>query len=410
MRIEPYIVLFFVISFGVGSVVSFVQFRILQSEELLGGVFFTQSITENEVIAKYQGLPSTPRKKVRILIVPGHDDSVWGTEFRGLREADINLALAKELENYFAHDPHFEAILARSDAEYIPELAASFAEEEKILSFREDHEEAMSRLVSERLIHAQENIMFHNNATSEVVVKLYGINKWANENDVDVVLHVHFNDHPDRNRRHEHPGRYNGFAIYIPEKQYSNALVSRKIAEKIFAELGTFFPVSNHLQEQAGVVEGQELTALGAFNTLDAASILIEYDYIYEAHLRDEPLRSLALREYAFQTYKGVKTYFENGNIISLDRTATLPHVWKSNLKKSRTPRDDVFALQLALTLLGVFPPDGLEKNDCPPSGVFGTCTEKGVIALQKKYGITPSSGYVGEITRGHLLEKNSLF
>ena len=58
----------------------------------------------------------------------------------------------------------------------------------------------------ERVVHTIRNI-----APDEMGVRLYGINKWANENDIDIVIHVHFNDYPGRPRTGS--GKYSGFSI-----------------------------------------------------------------------------------------------------------------------------------------------------------------------------------------------------
>ena len=56
----------------------------------------------------------------------------------------------------------------------------------------------------------------HNSASKEASVRLYGITKWANENKIDLMMHIHFND--DANHSKNIAGKYSGFALYIPIK------------------------------------------------------------------------------------------------------------------------------------------------------------------------------------------------
>jgi len=32
--------------------------------------------------------------------------------------------------------------------------------------------------------------------TEDIALRLYGFNKWADENKVDAMVHIHFNDYP----------------------------------------------------------------------------------------------------------------------------------------------------------------------------------------------------------------------
>ncbi len=159
--------------------------------------------------------------------------------------------------------------------------------------------ETMSELVRAGEVHNVEGVI-HNSAPDETALKLYGINKWANENNIDIVLHIHFNDYP--NRKYNREGKYSGFVIYVPEAQYSNAKASRAVAEPIFNQLAKFYPKSDFLREQDGMVGDQHLIAIGAHNTLDPVGMLIEYGYIYEPQFLNEKIRGSIIKELAFQT------------------------------------------------------------------------------------------------------------
>src|SRR4051812_33499146 len=57
---------------------------------------------------------STDARKIRILIVPGHDNQYWGTQFRDVKEADLTLELGENLYSLLKNDPHFETFITRS--------------------------------------------------------------------------------------------------------------------------------------------------------------------------------------------------------------------------------------------------------------------------------------------------------
>jgi N-acetylmuramoyl-L-alanine amidase len=119
---------------------------------------------------------------------------------------------------------------------------------------------------------------------------------------------VHFNDYPQRKK--SSPGDYSGFSIYVPEQQYSNSRSSREIAAQVSKQLGTYYPESNMPKEGSGVVEDQDLIAIGSFNTLDPASLLIEYGYIYEPQFLNPVIRSKVIEDLATQTYVGIHNFF----------------------------------------------------------------------------------------------------
>tara|TARA_Y100000310_G_C20683277_1_gene817397 strand:+ start:1128 stop:2348 length:1221 start_codon:yes stop_codon:yes gene_type:complete len=366
------------------------------------GIFFTQSITEREITDIYRNTPTTARR-VKILIVPGHDKESPGAEYMGNYESDVNLQLGKKIFEIFSKDPYFSAILARDENGYTPALIQTFADKDSIISFRNTYKKYMESLISAGLISTRQEV-FHNSAGDGTLVKLYGINKWANENDIDIVLHIHFNDYPGH--RYNRPGKYSGFSIYIPERQFSNSFVSNQISKYIYESLSNSFPVSNYAKESAGIVEDQELIAIGSFNTLDAAAFLIEYGYIYEPQVRDSNVRDVALDEYANGTYIGIKNYFENKFGRSrLENKPVFQDILDSNLSASRNPSSDVFILQTVMQYDGVYPPDGYTRNDCPPTGIFGPCTNASVIEFQKKYNISPATGFVGPKTRTKINE-----
>ena len=104
------------------AVLLFAGASIRNPKNFLAALAFPDSITAEELKAEYQN------KKVKVLIVPGHDDeSKGGAQFQGRREADLNVQLAKELFELFKTDPHFEIFLTRDESGYYPEFSNYFS-------------------------------------------------------------------------------------------------------------------------------------------------------------------------------------------------------------------------------------------------------------------------------------------
>lgn len=367
----------------------------------LAGVFFVDSITEEELKEDYD-VAQNSHKKIKILIVPGHDDELGGTSFREMKEWELNVEMAEILTTLLRQEDEFDVILTRNRNEFNQNIQTYIEENrDSIEKFREEHKNKMDSLITSGLIDAKRGIE-HNKAPSRTAIRLYGINKWANEHDIDIVLHIHFNDYPRAS--HRWAGKYSGSTIYIPEGQFSNAKTSATLAKKVFEQITNYSAPSDMPQERAGIIEDQELIAVGAYNTLDSAVLLLEYGYIYEPQFINKEVRTLALEELALQTYTGILNFFEKNN-TSIYNTATLPYLWNENLKKGMKGSKDVFALQTALAFQFIYPPKTKSKNDCPINGNFGHCTAKAVVDFQKKYNIEPSSGFVGPMTRAKLNE-----
>ncbi|HLP44215.1 MAG TPA: N-acetylmuramoyl-L-alanine amidase [Candidatus Nanoarchaeia archaeon] len=343
-------------------------------------------------------------KKLKVLIVPGHDDESSGAQFNHVREADLTVELGEELYRLLQQDSSLNVSLLRTKDGYDPEFYSYYENNRsEIFKFIDAHKEIMNGLLSSGDYEPIVNI-YHNTVPTDVALKLYGINKWANENGVDIVLHIHFNDYPRKVRNVE--GKYSGFAIYVPESQYSNSVGSKALAESIRKRMDAFYPQSNLPTESGGVLEDQELIAIGSHNTLDGAGVLIEYSYIYEPQFTDPSTRAVMMSDLALQTYLGVQDFFGNktdeGGPYG---SRLLPYQWNTDLDKISTINPDVLSLQAALAQEGLYPPPGNSKNDCPISGFFGSCTQKSVALFQEKYGLQPALGFVGELTRSKLNE-----
>ena len=376
---------------------SFVNEKIKQ----FASVFFVDSTTKVELKDKYSYANLNKfEDRVKILIVPGHDKKVFGTGFRGVKEFDVNIELTKYLADFLKTNKSFDVVLAQDRNGYNEALVAYFENErENIKKFRDEQKVETTRMVLEGLIDFKRGLE-HNRAPSEAALKLYGINKWSNENDIDIVIHAHFNDEPTRSWNNA--GKYSGFAIYIPEQQFSNAKASKALAEHVFEALASRLSPSDMPLENDGLVEDQELIAIGAYNSLDAAVLFIEYSYIYEPQIYKENVRPMALKEAAFQTYSGIQNFFGNPISAMEEKAIFFPYVWNNNFGKNSKNNKDVFFLQTALLHEGLYPPHGSTKSDCPLSGNFFNCTKRAVTAFQKKYDIE-QTGFIGPITRGQL-------
>jgi len=277
------------------------SFSLERIERGLGSIFFAESTTTEALQTSYDR-----GERIRVLVVPGHDNVAFGTSYKGVREADLNAELGEELAVVLSADPRFEPVLVRTKGGYVKEFADYFEKNDKnVRAFVAEKKEIMKDLLRSGMLEKEEGII-HNNAPSDVAYRLYSLNMWANENSVDIVIHIHFNDYPRKARNK--PGRYSGYAIYVPDGQYSNARPSRELAVSIARRLSEQLTPSTHPQEGA-VVPDQELIAVGSYNTLDPAVALIEYGYIYESRFQGDK-RAELFRELARLTHEGLRDFF----------------------------------------------------------------------------------------------------
>ncbi len=277
-------------------------------KEFFAATFFVQSITVDDLKSKFLEAPQTGRK-VKILIVPGHEPNYGGAEYGALKERDMNVDLALRLAEHFKSNSHFDISLTRDKNIWNPELESYFKNNwQAIIDFSKLKKSEMEKLVLDGRL-AKVNGVAHPVVSSDVATRLYGINKWASENDVDLLVHIHFNDYP--RARADRPGKYWGFTIYVPEQQYSNSLATREVAKHVLDELSKGFTISNFPKEESGIVESPDLIATGNANTVDGASLLIEYGYIYRPVFQDEEQSEKFMEEMAERTYLGLVDFFQ---------------------------------------------------------------------------------------------------
>lgn len=351
------------------------------------------------IAVPYDATSDRTQEKIRVLIVPGHEPNIGGTDFGDFYERDLMAELGKDLQQFLQSDSDYQVFITRDAKSWNPVFSDYFKNNWNDI-------EAWVK-ASERNILPPAPIgvpafvpkVIHNKAPENVGLRIYGINKWANENDIDLTIHIHLNNYP---RRHERfPGKYSGLVIYIPAQQYSNSVKTRVIAESVFKRLAMYNPINNLPAESSGIIDDSELISVGANNTSNAASMLIEYDYIYQPQFINLEVRSLALKDLAYQTYLGLRDFFTKNSDVyptnSYDPTAL--YEWNNQgINKNLSP-SDIYALQTVLIMDEEYPPSGKSKNDCPHSGIFGPCTVASLKEFQKKYGITDEDGIAGEKT-----------
>lgn len=245
---------------------------------------------------------------IKILLVPGHDNEIWGAQYGNTKEADMNLVLATKIYNLLKKDKRFKVYITRDSLGYTTEFANYFGLHQKeIVSFKEDSKKKLQDKISNGTFVEKADV-HHVAATNDMVIKLYGINKWADENKIDAVIHVHFNDYPRDDKWTI--GVYKGFTIYMPEEQMANSKESTKLAKVMFAQLKKKYAPSDYEKELGGLVPDQSLIALGSNGTLikSVKSILIEYGYIYR--FGNSVLRHKAYTNMSNLTVAGIKKYF----------------------------------------------------------------------------------------------------
>jgi N-acetylmuramoyl-L-alanine amidase len=273
--------------------------------DYLAATFFVPSITTDELKSAYFGYHPT-HEKLKIILVPGHEPSRNGGEYGGVKERDVVVDIAKKLQKLLEENGKYEVIITRDKLNWQEPFASYFLSNKKaIVVWREKHLKLMEDLVLNGKILTNQ-VYTHATASSEDAMHLYGVQKWANENDVDVLLHLHINDYSRKGKEK----KYTGLSIYTPEEQYSNSSASNDLARAIFSELNLVIATSTLKEEMVGIVPDQELIAIGRFNVADTANVLIEYGYIYEPQYQNNKKRMQVIDEYALRTYQGLENFF----------------------------------------------------------------------------------------------------
>jgi len=281
-------------------------------------------VTADFLKEKYNSnkIATTTSEKIKILIVPGHDFEYSGAMFNGIKEADLTLEISEYLKNSLEKDSAFEVYTTRDrnfinlNTEnnqdkngYVPDLQ-NFLNQNifQVLAYRQESKNEHQLKIKKGIVEPLK-IVEHNVAPGEMLYRLYAINKWVEENNIDLVLHLHFNDYPGRRSGEK---KYKGFSLYVPDNSLKNGKLSQEIGKEIFKSLKKVKKPSNNPVEKKGLIPGSELIALGANNTIKAPSILIEYGYIYEDDFINQALREKTFSKLSEQTYLGIKKYLES--------------------------------------------------------------------------------------------------
>lgn len=349
---------------------------------------FSSTISSSEIRAKYQAA-ATGGSKLRVLIMPGHEPAYGGAEYAGLRERDIAVDIATALAAELSADPRLEVAVARDKAAWSTALSEYFSDNWKaIQKFVKEKKRTMQKLVRSGAIEDRDFEVGHNTAAPDSAYRLYGISKWANEREYDIVIHAHLNDNVGSQFQ-------SGFAVYVPDHQYGNAEASKALGTSIAYELNRLSASSTIPVENYGIVEDQDLIALGAFNTAEFASVLVEYAYIYESKITHPEARAVVIRDMAYQTYQGIERFL---GAPRASETRALPYAWVPGPMPAGSSSSQTYALQVGLHRLGFYPPSGELLIGCPVSGYVGECTTRALKAFQKSVGLE-ETGAIGPRT-----------
>jgi N-acetylmuramoyl-L-alanine amidase len=407
MRFLKQVKLLTVCCFGVGVLFFLLPMLRTTITANVASVFFAESRPADTLRAKYEVVaPSS--KAIRILLVDGHEPHFGGAEYRDLYERDMTVQLSQFLAAYLEQDSRFQVLQTRDTEDWNPVLAHYFTTNASATAlFYAEKKDEMESLIDIGLVQTVSSTP-HNSARADVAQRLYSINDWANEQKVDLVVNIHFNDIGRKDVTV--PGPYSGFTIYVPERQYSNSSSSRLVADAVLKRLKTVVAVSDLKPESSGVVEDQDLISIGRYNTLDAPGILVEYGYIYERQFTIPDIRQAVIKEMAFETAVGIQNFFATPGVEHIPPASTLlPFTWESELLPTKQPTLPVLSLQAALHAEGYYPSATSTFHDCPLSGYFDSCTKNALIKFQADHGVTEELGMLGSTTREILNRKFSV-
>ncbi len=248
------------------------------------------------------------QKPIHVLIVPGHEPNYGGAIFNGLKERNLTVALATDLQQLLAQDPHFQVTMTRNPQGWNPIFSDYFINNwTDIISWEKLAKKTFTSLIAQKVIKKPVSKINPHTAAVNVANRLYGINKWANENNIDITISIHFDD--EGSHRYNVPGRYSGFMIYEPVPQYDNYGRSREVAMAVVNRLKELSPVSNLHKQSNGIIDEPDLIAVGEYNTSNVANLLIEYGFIYEKKFTDPKLRAKTLEDLALKTYQALDDY-----------------------------------------------------------------------------------------------------
>lgn len=304
------------------SFLSLVLIFSLTAAPALAADGFAKGVTSSQLRKQYEN------DTIKILIAAGHEPSYGGAVYQGVYEREIVAEIADELEGLLDNNPKYEVIVTRSNSSWNKSLDRYFDKEDKdIEKFVKAQKKKMSRLLKKGDVKkpGEGDQVDHTSVASDVALRLYGINRWANENDIDVVVNLHVNDTTDHGA--DTPSKYRGFAVYVPDSAYGNSKTSKELGRDIADRLAALSDVSTLPGESRGVIEDQELIALGAYGTLNVPSVLVEYGYITEPRFTLPEHRQTVVKDTAYQTYLALQDFFDD-EVPNPRKVAELPTKW----------------------------------------------------------------------------------
>lgn len=310
---------------------------------------FDKGATANELRDEYED------GKIKILIAAGHEPGYGGAVYQGVYEREIVTEIADQLAKELEKNPNYEVVVTRNDSKWNSSLSRYFdKEKKKTQSFVKKQKRAFAKLVKKGDIKELDGgeQVDHATAPEDVALRLYGINRWANENGIDLVVNLHVNDAPDHGPNE--PSKYNGYAVYVPDSAYGNSRTSKELGRAIAERLSDLSDVSTFPGESRGVIEDQELIAMGAYGTLNVPSVLIEYGYISEPRFTLPEHRETVTRDAAYQTYLALQDFFHDP-IANPRSVAKLPRVWPEPVATTTPPIATVIP-PVATTSLPIVP------------------------------------------------------
>ena len=249
---------------------------------------------------------SAPPTQQRILLVMGHTQDQKGAVYGELTEYELNYDLITQLEQDLV-TRGCEVIVLHEDGHYSQSFQDYFeTHEDKILNFRAQQKEEYAR---EYPMSVVTNDTDHNYASKEATIQLYGINMWTTENEVDVVIHVHFNDYPGR--VWNQVGTHTGFSLFTSLKTNDNFIESFRLAKLIEQEMLQYANRSTVEKESAGVLES-ELIAVGQANSVIVPAVLFEGGFIYEDKFTNPVQRKKEFTDYTQAIGQAIDRYFNN--------------------------------------------------------------------------------------------------
>jgi len=70
---------------------------------------------------------------IKILLVPGHDNTAWGARYGNVKEATMTLAVAAKIYNILKQDKRFDVYITRDDLGYTKEFTDYFANQREAI-------------------------------------------------------------------------------------------------------------------------------------------------------------------------------------------------------------------------------------------------------------------------------------